>query len=273
MKLDRIYKLSLSKLTTGFVAFTLALMTSAAMAQTMPTVNGKRLSADLLNQTIAANVAQGQTDSPELRQIILEEMINREVLAQDAQRKKLDQSKEATLRLEQLRQSLLVDLALADYFEKNPITEAALKAEYKRQTEAMGSMGPLLQYQLRLAVFETEAKARDAIKRIRDGKSFEEIARKESSDASRSNGGLLDWLLPNQLLPAVSNVIVNLSKGGVTAAPIQTNNGWNVVRVEDTRPFKLPKYEESVEQLRASLIQQRRVAYINDLRKAAKITR
>lgn len=239
----------------------------------MPTVNGKRLSADLLNQTVAANVAQGQPDTPELRQVILEEMINREILAQDAQRKKLDQTKEAALRLEQLRQSLLIDLALTDYFEKNPISESALKAEYQRQIEMLGSTGSLQQYRLRLAVFDTEIKARDAIRRVRDGASLEEIAKKESIDQSKANGGLLEWLLPNQLLPGVSNVIVNLSKGGVTAAPIQTPSGWNVLRVEDTRPFKVPNYEESVEQLRASLIQQRRLAYINELRKSAKIVR
>ena len=255
------------------VSIVCAVFVSIASAQTMPTVNGKRLSADLLNQTVAANVAQGQPDTPELRQVILEEMINREILAQDAQRKKLDQTKEAALRLEQLRQSLLIDLALTDYFEKNPISESALEAEYQRQIEMLGSTGSLQQYRLRLAVFDTEIKARDAIRRVRDGASLEEIAKKESIDQSKANGGLLEWLLPNQLLPGVSNVIVNLSKGGVTAAPIQTPSGWNVLRVEDTRPFKVPNYEESVEQLRASLIQQRRLAYINELRKSAKIIR
>lgn len=266
-------RLSRHPMKQAFVILVSFFLLSDVSAQSMPTVNGRRLSAELLNQTLTANIAQGQADTPELRQVILEEMINREILAQEAQRKKLDQTKEATLRLEQLRQSLLIDLALTDYFEKNPISEAALKAEYQRQIELLGSTGPLQQYRLRLAVFETEAKAREAIRRVRDGASLEEIATKESTDKSRTNGGLLEWLLPNQLLPAVSNVIVNLSKGAVTAAPIQTPSGWNVVRVEEIRPFKVPSYEESVEQLRASLIQQRRLAYINELRKSAKITR
>lgn len=255
------------------VFVTLAAFASAAFAQAMPTVNGKRLSSELLNQSVSANVAQGQADTPELRNVILEELINREVLAQDAQRKKLDQSKEAQLRIEQARQSVLVDLALADYFSKNPIDDKALRAEYQRQIEMLGTMGPLQQYQLRVGVFETEAQARDAIRRVRDGKSLEEIIRKESTDISRNNGGLLEWFLPNQILPAISNVIVNLPKGGLTAAPIQTPGGWNVVRVEDTRPFTPPKYDEVAEQLRASLIQQRRATYISELRKAAKIQR
>jgi len=240
-------------------------------AQNLPKVNGKTLSQEVFNQTISANVAQGQADTPELRQVIMEELINRELLSQDAQKRKLDQSAEAKVRLEQVRQAVLSDLAMADYFAKNPIDDAALRAEYQRQTALLGSMGPLLQYQLRVAAFDTELKARDALKKIREGASFEQIARTESMDASKANGGLLDWLLPNQILPAISNVIVNLSKGGVTAAPIQTPGGWNIVRVEDTRPFKLPRYEDSIEQLRASLVQQRRTAYLTELRKAAKI--
>lgn len=262
------------RLKVAALAFTFTLLASGnAHSQSMPSVNGKAISAEVFNQAVSTNISQGQTDSPELRTVILEELINRELLAQDAQKKKLHQSQDGKARLEQARQAVLVDLAFVDYFAKDPITEAALKAEYQRQIELLGSLGPLQQYRLRVAMFETDKQARDALQRIRNGASFEEIVRKESIDASRANGGLLDWLLPNQILPAISNVIVNLSKGSTTAAPIQTPGGWNLVRVEDTRAFTPPRYEESLDQLRASLVQQRRAAYLTELRKAAKIER
>jgi peptidyl-prolyl cis-trans isomerase C len=134
-------------------------------------------------------------------------------------------------------------------------------------------MGPLQQYQLRLLVVPTEAQARDAIRQINQGQSMEAWVKDASTDVSRNNGGLMDWLLPNQMLPGIANVVVNLSKGQVTAAPIQTPSGWNVLRVENIRPFVTPKFEESLEQLRASLLQQRRAAYLAQLRASANISR
>jgi peptidyl-prolyl cis-trans isomerase C len=134
-------------------------------------------------------------------------------------------------------------------------------------------MGPLQQYQLRLLVVPTEAQARDAIRQINQGQSMEAWVKDASTDVSRNNGGLMDWLLPNQMLPGIANVVVNLSKGQVTAAPIQTPSGWNVLRVENIRPFVIPKFEETLEQLRASLVQQRRAAYLAQLRASANISR
>lgn len=236
-------------------------------------VNGAVIAKALVDQTVNANVAQGQPDSPELRQFILEELINRELLAQDAVAKKLDRSDQGQLRLQQARQAVLIDMAVSDYFAKNPIKDSELKAEYARQIEMLGGVGPLTQYQLRLAVLGSETQAREMIQKVRSGASFETLAREQSTDPSKQNGGLLDWLLPTQILPTISTVIVNLGKGAVAAAPIQTPGGWAVVKVEDTRAFTPPKYEDSLEQLRASLIQQRRIGYVNELRKAAKITR
>ena len=236
-------------------------------------INGVTLSKSMVDQTVAANVAQGQQDTPELRQFILEELINRELLAQDAVAKKLDRTDQGQLRLQQARQAVLIEMALNDYFSKNPINDNDLRAEYSRQIELLGGVGPLQQYQLRLAVLPTEAQARDMIQKVRAGAAFDGLAKEQSTDPSKQNGGLLDWLLPSQILPAISTVIVNLGKGAVAAAPIQTPGGWAVVKVEDTRTFTPPKYEESLEQLRASVIQQRRIGYLNELRKSAKITR
>jgi peptidyl-prolyl cis-trans isomerase C len=250
-----------------------ALAQNAARAANAATVNGQTISSVLLEQVVSANISQGQADSPELRQILLEELINRELVAQDAVKKGLDKTPQAVIQLQQARQAVLVDLAIADYFAKNPINDAALQAEYKRQIDALTALGPLQQYQLRLLVLPTEAQAREAIRNINQGRSMEEIVRKDSTDPTSNNGGLMDWLLPSQLLPVISNVVVNLSKGQVTAAPILTQGGWNVIRVENTRPFVPPKMEESTEQLRASLVQQRRSAYLTQLREAAKISR
>lgn len=253
--------------------------TSALLAQSatdkavLATVNGKSIGQFQLDELVRSSPSPEQANAPEGRRALLEELISRELVAQDAVTKKLDQPAQAQFQLQQARQSVLIDLAVAEYFKKNPIDGAALQAEYRRQIDALKAMGSTQQYQLRLLVVPTEAQAREAIREINQGRSMEQLVRQSSTDPSRANGGLLDWLLPNQMLPMIANVVVNVGKGKVAAAPIQTPNGWNVVRVEDVRNFVPPPFEDATDQLRASLIQQRRAAYVSQLRDAANIQR
>lgn len=265
----------------GHLASALLLISPALMAQTQAapkpealiTINGKSISPSLLEQLVTASKNQGQPDTPELRRALLDELISRELVAQDALAKKLDKTPQGRLQLQQVRQNVLIDLAMAQYFAKHPIDEAALRVEYQRQTSALQAMGSTQQYQLRLLVAPTEGQAREAIRLIQKGESMESVVKEWSNDLSRENGGLMDWLLPSQMLPSIANVVVNLIKGQVTAAPIQTPVGWNVLRVEDVRPFVIPKFEDSIGQLRTALVAQRRAAYLAELRLAAKITR
>lgn len=253
--------------------------TSVAHAQpkaespVLATVNGKSISQFQLDELVRSSPIPEQANTPEGRRALLEELISRELVAQDAVKKKLDKPAQAQLQLQQAHQSVLIDLAVAKYFRKNPIDESALQVEYRRQIDALKAMGSTQQYQLRVLVLPTETAAREAIRDINGGQSMEELVRQSSTDPSRAKGGLLDWLLPNQMLPMIANVVVNVSKGKLAAAPIQTPSGWNVLRVEDVRNFVPPKFEEATDQLRASLIQQRRAAYLAQLRDAANIQR
>ena len=246
---------------------------SAADKTVLVSVNGKNISQFQLDEVIRTSPSPEQANTPEGRRALLEELISRELVVQDAVKKKLDKPAQAQFQLQQARESVLIDLAVADYFKKNPIDEAALKTEYRRQIDALKAIGSTQQYQLRVLVLPTETAAREAIRDINKGQSMEELIRQSSNAPDRANGGLVDWLLPNQMLPMVANVVVNLSKGKLAAAPIQAPNGWNVVRVEDVRNFVPPKFEEATVQLRASLVQQRRAAYVAQLRDAANIQR
>lgn len=252
------------------------LTSSCALTQAQPqaaaaTVNGSMIPKIWLDQVVQLNVNAEQADTPELRRVLLEELISRELVAQDALKKKIDTTPEAKRQLHQAQQSVLVDLAVADYLEKNPIDEAALRSEYHRQLQALKAMGASQQYQLRLLVLPTEALAREAMRNINMGMSMDNLIRQSSVDASRDSDGLLDWLLPSQMLPSIGNVVVNLSLGQMVAAPIETAGGWNVLRVENVRPYTPPRFEDTQVQLRTSLLQQRRAAYVAQLRAAARV--
>jgi peptidyl-prolyl cis-trans isomerase C len=233
-------------------------------------VNGKQISAKLLDQNIKANTAQGLNDSQELRKALTDELINRELLAQAAQKKNLHNDPEVQLQLEQLQKNLLADLATNDYLKNKSITEDQLKSEYQLQIQALGDTRSMQQYKIRQILLSNESDARTVLNRLKK-ESFEKVAQEVSIDTSRDRGGDLGWVLPNQVIPIISNVMVNLNKGNISQAPIQTNNGWHIIRVDDKRPFKVPAYEESKDRVRISLLQKMRAEYIAQLRQDAKI--
>jgi len=151
---------------------------------------------------------------------------------------------------------------------RNPIPEATLKTEYERQ---MAVMKDQLQYRLGLIVTSTEDEAKAVLARLRKGEAFAKLATEKSLDPSKKDGGNVGWVVPAQILPAISNVMVNLAKGAFAAAPIQTPAGWNIIKLEETRPFKAPTFDEAKNDIRQMLVQKQRFDYVKTLRESAKV--
>jgi peptidyl-prolyl cis-trans isomerase C len=238
----------------------------------MAVVNGVKIPAMLLERSVKASVAQGQSDSPALRAALEQELIARELMVQEASRRGLDKLQETEFALQTLKQNLLIDVLVQDELNKNPITEADFKAEYERQLRVLGASN-LQQYQLATIVVGSEVEARTVMASLSSGKSFESQAKAYSMDTSKERGGESAWLLPEQITPAISNVLVNLSIGSVSMAPIQVGNYWHVVKLLGKRAYQAPSFEESKNLLQAAVVQNRRTALLNKLLEAAKIKR
>lgn len=234
----------------------------------MATVNGVAIPESLLEQNVRANVAQGQRDTPELRQVLKEELISREILAQEAAKLGLDKTAEAKTQMAQLRQTLLVELLLNDNLKKNPVTDVKIKAEYDRRVEALKNEE---EYKVGLIVTQTEDEAKSILARLNKGEPFDKIATEKSIDPSKTRGGDVGWVLPAQILPAISNVLVNLKKGSVAVAPIRTQAGWNIIKLEDKRAYQPPSLDNAKNDIRQALIQQQRADLVKKLRDAARV--
>jgi len=239
----------------------------AATASVM-TVNGTKVPADMLEQMVGAALANGVKDSAELREAIKNELLARTVLAQEARKLNLDKPATAQNQLVMARDSVLAELAVQKFAEKVSLSDEVLQAEYKRQIALLADVD---QYLVSNIVVQTEAEAVDLIKKLKGGASFEALAKEKSLDNSRSNGGSLGWLLANQLVQPLPSVIVNLAKGAVAAAPIATQLGWQVLKLDDKRKFVPPSFEESRQQLVRAVQANQRVEYIQKLVKAAKV--
>ena len=232
-------------------------------------VNGVSIAARWMDRNIQANVAQGQKDTPELRAALKQELVARELMVQEAQKRGLDKLPATQDALTAMRQNLLIELVLNDEFTKTPIAEVDLKAEYERQVKALKSAGELQQYQISTIVLSSEADARSVMTSLRADQAFDALAKSRSMDPSKDKGGELGWFLPEQIAPAISNVVVNLAPGAVSAAPIQVGPYWHVVKLTAKRPYQVPGFDESKNLVQAAVVQNRRAAFLKKLSDAA----
>ena len=232
------------------------------------TVNGSKIGADVLDQLVVRNTSNGSKDTPELREAIKNELIALVVLSQDARKLSLDKSPAAQSQLQLARDGVLAELAIQKNADSLTVTDAMVSAEYKRQLAALEDVE---QYQVSNIVLQTEAEALEVLKALKAGQSFEQLAKDKSIDNSRINGGNLGWVLPNQLIAPLASVVVNLNPGAVAVAPIATQAGWQVLKLQGKRKFQPPSLEESRPQLVRGLLANHRAQYVQNLLKSAKI--
>jgi peptidyl-prolyl cis-trans isomerase C len=240
----------------------------AATAQNIAIVNGKAVPksrADALAQQVARS---GRPITPDVEQQIREEVIAREIFMQEAQKRGLDASDDYKSQIELARQTILIRLLFADFQEKNQVTDADIQAEYDKFVAANGGK----EYRARHILVETEEQAKAIIASLKKGGKFEDIAKKQSKDpGSGANGGDLDWSAPGNYVKEFSDAMVALKKGQVTEAPVKSQFGWHVIRLDDVREAQLPSLEDVKPQIAQQLQQQRLANFQQDMRGKAKV--
>lgn len=245
-----------------------SLLALPALAQNIAIVNGKAIPtsrADALKKQVEAS---GQAVTPEIMAKIKDELITREIFMQEAKKRALDATDEYKNQLELARQSILIRTLLADVQKKSAVSDAEIKAEYDKFVKENAGQ----EIRSRHILVETEAQAKDLIAQISKGAKFEDLAKKHSKDpGSGANGGDLDWANPAGFVPEFSAAMVKLGKGQMTDAPVKSQFGWHIIRVEDIRETQLPKLDEVKAQITQQLQQQKLAKFQDDLRAKAKI--
>ena len=245
-----------------------ALPSSGYAADAVAKVNGKEIPQSRAELVVKANSGQGQQDTPELRTRVREVLIRNELLSQEAAKKGLDKTPEFAAQVELNRQEALVNAYIQDFVKSHPVGEDAVKAEYERARAQAGDK----EYKARHILVKDEAEAKAIIAQIKKGGSFEKIAAQKSEDpGSKEKGGDLDWAPGGRYVPTFSAALKSLKKGQMTDAPVQTQFGWHVIRVDDERPAKFPPLEEVKPQIQQGLQRQAIEKLIVDLRAKAKI--
>ena len=230
-------------------------------------VNGKPIPALRANAILAAQLAQGQADSPQLRNAVREELVRREILAQEAQKKGFDKKPEVQAQIDLARQGVLIGAYLNDYARSHPITDEAIKKEYDTIRATLGNK----EYKARHILVENEAEAKAIIDQLNKGEKFEELAKQSKDPGSKDRGGDLGWATPSSYVKPFADALVKLEKGKFTQTPVKSDFGYHVIMLDDTRELKAPTFDEVKGQIAQRLQQKMVEQHIADLRTKAKV--
>jgi peptidyl-prolyl cis-trans isomerase C len=223
---------------------------AAATAAATPAAGKQLYPQSQFDFMLKERMAQGQPDSPELRNAIREELNTRELLVREAKKANFDKNADIKQQMDLAGQTVLVRAYVTDWIKKNPIPEADLKKEYDQIKSQMGDK----EYKVKHILVEKEDEAKDVIAQLQKGGKFDELAKARSKDpGSKDKGGDLDWNAPGGFVKPFGDAMIATPKGKFTAVPVQTQFGYHVILVEDVRDAKVPPFDEVKPQLQQRL--------------------
>lgn len=171
---------------------------------------------------------------------VLDQVINEKLLDDAIAKTGLADSDDYKKRLEVLRVQLLKQMYLENFL-KQKVTDGAVRAEYNKFVrENKGKT----EVHARHILVPTEQEAKQVIKDLDAGADFVELARKRSSGPTAQNGGDLGYFVKEEMVPEFSKAAFDMKAGTYSKAPVKTQFGWHVIKVEAKRDRKVPKQEE-----------------------------
>jgi len=203
----------------------------------------------------------------EQRAQVLDELISMQLLASQAAKDSVEKDPDVAARLDVVRMRVLADSESQKYLKDKEPTDAELHAEYDTAIAAMDKT----EYHARHILVPTKEQAEQIIKKIKGGAKFDEVAKAQSTDGSKANGGDLGWFTLTRMAKPFGDAVKTLKKGEMTQEPVQTQFGWHVIKLEDTRETAPPPFEQVKQQVNNGVIQKKLQAYVDGLKKTAKI--
>jgi len=198
---------------------------------------------------------------------VLDEMIGMQLLSAQGDKEGLEKDPDTAAQLDVLRMRVLADAASQKYLKGQEPTDTDLHAEYETALAAMDKT----EYHARHILVANKDQADDIVKKLKGGAKFEDLAKSQSTDGSKTNGGDLGWFTLARMVKPFGDAVKGLKKGEYTQQPVQTQFGWHVIQLEDTRDVTPPPFDQVKAQLTNAWIRKKLQQYVAELKKNAKI--
>ena len=234
---------------------------------TVATVNGQKIAAETFDVFVQAVTGKPAADvESEQKSQVLNQLIDMTIVAQAAEKEGLQNEPATKARISLLTTQVLAQAATEKYLKSHPVSETEVKADYDAQVANVP-----MEYKAQHILVDTKEQAEAIIKELDAGADFAKLAAKDSKDPSGKNGGDLGWFSLQSMVKPFSDAVAALKKGEITQQPVETQYGWHVIRLEDTRTPTIPAFDDVKQQVEQMTQRKKVEAYLEELRKSAKI--
>jgi peptidyl-prolyl cis-trans isomerase C len=232
------------------------------------TVNGVPISRAMFDYYAKNTAGKAAAElTAEQRGQLLDNLIRGEVVAQQAEKEGLDKSGDTASLLALSHLQILEQADAEQYLKQRKPTDAERQAMYDSQVAAM----PKTQYHARHILLSSQDAAQKVVEELKKGAKFEDVAKKESIDSSKQQGGDLGWFSPTTMVKPFSDALATLKKGEFTQTPVQTQYGWHVIQLIDTRETPVPPLDAVKDRVDQLVENKKFKDYQDELLKNAKV--
>jgi len=238
--------------------------------QVLATVNGDAIRMSDLREA-AENLPDQYRSVPmeRIMAVLLNQLISNKLLLAEGKRQNLGAAPEVQKRVESYRDRAIQQVLLENVVHKS-VTDDALQSLYKKY---LAENPPKEEVSARHILVDSEADAKGVIVQLRGGADFAGLAKQKSKDPAAQNGGDLGFFGKDEMVKEFADAAFAMKTGEISQAPVKTQFGWHVIKVEDRRTANPVSFEEARQDLFNQLSQQTVSQYIDTLRANAKIER
>jgi parvulin-like peptidyl-prolyl isomerase len=221
----------------------------------------------LLNGQLPNNKKKFDDFDPETKSRFIQEMVSQRVIEDAADKSDLQNNELYKKQMIAVQKQVKVNLFLEHYANKK-ISDSLLKTEYKNYVKSLKDNDDI---HVQHILVKTEEEAQKLLDEINSGKvSFEDAAKKFSLDTgSKDKGGDLGFMSKGQTVPEFEQAAYALKKGKVSK-PVKTQYGYHLIKLIDSRPKKIPTFDEMKPHLKNALSMKIKQQYVADLLTEAK---
>jgi peptidyl-prolyl cis-trans isomerase C len=243
--------------------------------QVLAEVNGSVITTEDFKKEIQVlpPYLQQMAETAEGRKEMLDSMVVRELVMQDAQKQGIDKSPEIAAKVEDMKRRVIVEAYLKKKIEDQiKVSDEDLQKMYDQNKDKFKTGE---QVKASHILVKTEKEAQDVLAQIKAGGKFEELAAKFSIDPAGKKGGDLGWFGKGSMIPEFEKVVFSM-KGGDISGAVKTKFGYHIIKLTGKRPAGILPFAEVKEQLKQSLVPEKQQEVFKkikeDLKKGAKLT-
>ncbi len=232
-------------------------------------VNGNKITASMLQSYQKSRGFIDSVPKKQQTQMMIEELINRELIYQDAVKNGIDKNPNIEAQIAMLRRNVVAGAMLKNVTEAAQISDEELKKEYEKRKDQMATK----EFKASHILVEKEDDAKAVISELNKGAKFADLAKTKSIGPSATHGGDLGWFKPAEMVKPFAEAVQEMKNGETSKTPVKSDFGWHVIFRENSREVPPPPYEQMREQLKMRVQNLQIEQYIGSLRNSAKIER